>query len=168
MDAGNMKENYKKTNGTNMRSYAWLLVVFLCFKVDAQQKLLTVAEIQSAFVNNAIQLQELRSLLYNVNSSVYIVDDEIKTYGTAPKIVYAHLKSISRVNDIKSGLDTVQLLQIDLTKEQILGKIEDSVFGKLPNLKYIYYLVTSDQQNELLSKVSTSNYTTFYEVITRR
>lgn len=91
--------------------------------------------------NPAINVQRIRSLVTEVQSSTYFYEGVVKTYGDVPTNLFTDFSSLSQLNNSISLKQNIEIVTIRInTSSELNSTIDLSIFSNFPNLKYIYIL----------------------------
>ena len=117
---------------------------------------------------NNISGTPAESLLKNVQHAVYVMDGQVKTYGTNPVCLYTDAVSMNamQLSAIQAG--NIEMVTINVKASDLASGIDLAVFSGLPNLKYIYILSDKDATADaIIGSIQNNNpaYRVFYEIV---
>lgn len=117
--------------------------------------------------SNSTESNHVKSLLYNLQESVYINDASIKTYGSNPKNLYSNLKNINFIDDVQINKKNIEIIIIKINEASELNtRLDMSKFSNYTNLKYLY-IVSTVQLNEQTLKPIFNSSLSSYKVLYR-
>lgn len=93
--------------------------------------------------NSAINVERLRSLVTEVQSSTYFYEGTVKTYGEAPTSLFTDFSSINQLNSSISLKQNIEIVTVRINSASELNSTIDlAVFSNFPNLRYIYFITS--------------------------
>jgi hypothetical protein len=122
---------------------------------------------QSAVV--LLNIQNVKSLIYNTQPSIYYFSGVEKTYGEKPKNLFTDLYSLNNLNSAISLKNNIEIIIIKLENaNQLNSTINLELFSSFKNLKYIYILSSFNTNAEAIANMivgSNEKYSVFYNVV---
>jgi hypothetical protein len=90
---------------------------------------------------SSINVERLKALVTQVQSSTYYYEGVVKTYGTAPTNLFTDLGSINQLNNSITQKENIEIVTLRInTASELNSTIDLSAFSNFPNLKYIYFI----------------------------
>jgi hypothetical protein len=136
----------KKCNFKNMVLFFFLFVSLSGFSQqniqisERNEFLITLTNGNSKSVYNKIV-----DLMDGVQSSIYLNDNLVKTYGKIPVCLYSDVASLVSVANLNLDVSTIEMVTIKINKPSELSSTLDfTTFSKYKNLKYIYIRLNFD------------------------
>jgi hypothetical protein len=160
----NLKFNEKFESIFNFKFYKFFLITSLILLISINMNAQNVVELNKHFYQSRpsinLSLSEdnkhLKSLIYELNSSVIIKKGILNTFSNAPFLtVDIEANSISKLNELNPLFREVELIIIRINNPEDLSIIVDTAnLTQFPKLRYIYFLCsfncTSGQINNLI------------------
>ncbi|HNP32320.1 MAG TPA: hypothetical protein PKN96_03415 [Flavobacterium sp.] len=105
----------------------------------------------SARMSNAgtMNVERLKVLVDQVQSSVYYYSGEAKTYGDVPTNLYTDIGSLGQLNNSITSKQSIEIVTINInTASEVNSTIDLAAFSNFPNLKYIYFVSSQNTTSE--------------------
>jgi hypothetical protein len=166
----------------SMKKQVILLILFVLFctsimaQVSKENSPVTVTDVNSyigatnrfASASASIDAQNLKSLLTNVQPSIYYYGGDLKTYGEKPKNIFTDLTSFSMLNRVIEQKNNIEIIEIRIDNAAQLNQSVDlNLLSSFKNLKYICFIsniaVTSDAIAKLIAN-NNEKYSIFYKI----
>ena len=94
------------------------------------------------------------SLLNNINSSIYLINGEVKIYGDVPTCMYVDIPSMPLASNPDLAVDQIEIVTIKISKPSELNvPIDLSFICNYKKIKYIYIKLNFDIKSEKSIKV---------------
>lgn len=107
------------------------------------------ATARQASSDAAINVERLRNLISEVQSSVYFFEGVVKTYGEQPTNLFTDLSSLNQVNNAITQKQNVEIVTVRIkTASELNSTIDLAAFNNFPNLKYIYFISSLNTTSE--------------------
>lgn len=107
----------------------------------------------------------LKNLVYEVQSSVYFYDNEVKTYGSSPVSVFTDFNGFIRLPQANFQKATIELITVRIDNpSQIISTLNLSSLSGFTKLKYVYILTTFPYTLQQISQVVASSGTNYIVV----
>lgn len=117
---------------------------------------------------NSLNVQNVKSLIYNTQPSIYYFSDVEKIFGEKPKNLFTNFNSLNNLNTAISLKNNIEIVTIKLeNKNQLNSTFNLELFSSFKNLKYIYILSTFDTNAQAISNMIigiNEKYSVFYNV----
>jgi hypothetical protein len=111
----------------------------------------------------------IESLTKDVQPSIYVSSQDVKTYGDKPTCLFIDIKSLNTVNLSNLLINDIEIITIKINNTQDLSSMIDlSKFSNFPKLKYIYILSTvKSPKDEIIRLIKNNNpkYDVFYNIL---
>ena len=102
--------------------------------------------------SGTVNVNRLRDLLTQVQSSTYYFEGNVKTYGDVPTNLFTDLRSLNQVNNSIALKQNIEIATITINSiNELNSTIDLSVFSNFPNLKYIYFISYVNTTSETIS-----------------
>lgn len=147
----------------NKFSFAILLILLLSFSGFSQpnQRLQIVEKnnffsaLRTSSTTTTLFYNSVVSLFKDVNSSIYLSNNQVTTIGTKPLCMFTDVTSLSIANNPSLLVNDVKLVTIKIDDPaQLNGPINLSAVSRYTNVKYIYFKVSFDfQLSQLMSRL---------------
>lgn len=115
-----------------------------------------------------LNIQNVKSLIYNTQPSIYYFSGVEKTYGEKPKNLFTDLNSLNNLNSAISLKNNIEIIIIKLENtNQLNSTINLESFSSFKNLKYIYIISSFDTTAQAIANMiegSNDQYSVFYNV----
>jgi hypothetical protein len=115
-----------------------------------------------------LNIQNVKSLIYNTQPSIYYFSGVEKTYGEKPKNLFTDLNSLNNLNSAISLKNNIEIIIIKLENtNQLNSTINLEFFSSFKNLKYIYIISSFDTTAQAIANMiegSNDQYSVFYNV----
>ena len=83
----------------------------------------------------------VENLINEIQQSVYVEFDGVKTYGIKPVSLFVNVKNISKINDPEIKKENIEIINIRInTFDDLKTDIDLSKISNFKNLKYIYII----------------------------
>ncbi len=145
----NIKE-FQKNNFSDMikiKSFALFFLFLLTGLTFAQVKKNATIIQYDEFVNASrietknIKPLRVETLIKDIQSSIYIEFDGVKTYGLKPVSVFTSAKNILNIRKFDIKKENIEILNIRINNfDDLKSNIDLSVFSDFKKLKYIYII----------------------------
>lgn len=107
------------------------------------------ATARQASSDAALNVERLRSLISEVQSSMYFFEGVVKTYGEQPTNLFTDLSSLNQVNNSVTQKQNVEIVTVRIkTASELNSTIDLAAFTNFPNLKYIYFISSLNTTSE--------------------
>ncbi|MGL2963686.1 hypothetical protein ACSVH2_07695 [Flavobacterium sp. RSB2_4_14] len=117
---------------------------------------------------NSLNVQNVKSLIYNTQPSIYYFSGVEKVYGEKPKNLFTDLNSLSNLNNAISLKNNIEIITIKLENaNQLNSSINLELFSSFKNLKYIYIVSSFDTNAQAIANMIVGineQYSVFYNV----
>lgn len=91
--------------------------------------------------------KNVQSLLTQHAEAVYISGQEIKTYGTHPKMILLNLSDVNQLTSTEIVANHIELIQFAISpSEDLNASIDFLLLSRFKNLKYLHFSVQNEQQ----------------------
>jgi len=159
-----------------------LMLVFVCSSgfaqgTRAQSGAIVVTELNSLLSTNGttvratatngttVNVQRLRDLLTQVQSSIYYYDGQAKTYGDVPTNLYLDLSSLNQIDSAITMKRNIEIATITINNASELNSTIDlRAFSNFPNLNYIYFISNVTTTSDVISR-QLVNYDTRFNIL---
>jgi len=148
-----------------LNSYAAIVGVVLMFSIsngfsqESKEKLAILEKnvflksLNNDFSKSTSAYNHVIGLLQNVNESIYLTNNQIKTYGQNPICMFTDVPSIPLVSTPGLLVNNIELVTINISNpSDIKMPIDLSSICILKNLKYIHIKLNFDIESEKLIK----------------
>lgn len=99
--------------------------------------------------SGSMNIQRLKVLIDQVQSSSYFYEGVVKTYGDAPTNLYTDIASLRHVDNSITLKQNVEIVTIVInTASELNSTIDLAAFSNFPNLKYIYFISNVNTTSE--------------------
>jgi hypothetical protein len=148
-----------------------LMLVFVCSSgfaqsARAQSGAIVVTELNSILSTNGtvsarasstnagnVNVQRLRDLLTQVQSSIYYYDGEAKTYGDTPTNLFMDFSSLNQINSAITMKRNIEIVIITINNvSELNSTIDLAAFSNFPNLKYIYFISNVSTTSDVIAR----------------
>lgn len=158
-----------------------LVFTFFCTAVSAQNgntvtpKIIEVksyiSSLKAAEQNMNLSFSNannVESLVYNLQPSIYFLSGETKTYGEKPKNLYTDIISLNSIANADLQKNNIEIVIVKINNANDLNsKIDLAVFSDFYKLKYIYIIsgiTTTEQSIEKMFYNYDEQYSLFYKI----
>ena len=160
-----------------------LMLVFVCSSgfaqsARAQNGAIVVTELNSLLSPNGtvsarasstnagnVNVQRLRDLLTQVQSSIYYYDREVKTYGDVPTNLFMDLSSLNQIDSAITMKRNIEIATITINSvSELNSAIDLGAFSNFPNLKYIYFISNVSTTSDAIAR-QLVNYDTRFNIL---
>ena len=123
-----------------------ILTIFINFNSFSQSNQ-KMRIIEKSIFFNSLQsanpaTNTLISLFKDVNSSVYLTNSQVNTYGVKPIAMFTDIPSLAIANRPNLLVNDIEIVTIKIsTPSELLAPIDLSVVSKYKKVKYIYFRV---------------------------
>jgi len=128
---------------------------------------LQAKSIESANVSFS-NAKNVQSLLTHHAEAIYISGQEIKTYGTHPKMILLSLSDISQLGSTELAANHIELIQFTISATDDLNtSVDFQLLARFKNLKYLHFSIQNEQQvPQLNARLANENvpYTFLYSI----
>lgn len=118
--------------------------------------------------NGFSNADNIESLLYKVQPSVYYYSGTVKTYGAKPRDLFTDFQSLSGLNNPTIQKNNIELVTIRINNaSELSATIDFSVFSDYKNLKYVYIISNADTTSQNITRMVGSyseKYSVFYKI----
>ena len=137
-------------------SKTFLLIIFNLFSIAiySQEKKINTLVQYDEFVSNSksenrnLKSLRIENLINNIQPSIYVESDGLKTYGLKPVSLFTSVKNLSKTKNISSNKENIEIVNIRInTFDDLNSDIDLSKFNGFKKLKYIY-IVSDIKCNE--------------------
>ena len=135
--------------------------------VSATEYYAQTKSIESANVSFS-NAKNVQSLLSQHAEAIYISGQDIKTYGTHPKMILLNLSDVNQLTSTELVANHIELIQFAIsTTEDLHASIDFQLLTRFKNLKYLHFSIQNEHQvpqlNALLANESLP-YTLLYTI----
>ena len=153
-----------------------LLFLFFSGQLLAQSTPVKIMEFNS-FLNSVNENQKsstnvegkhIEDLIINSQSSVYLSEGQVKTYGDNPSNLYTDVASLAAIKNSSILKNNIEIVVIKINnKSNLNSRIDLSLFSDFSNLKYIYVssgINVTEQEITKMIQNYTEKYSIFYKI----
>ncbi|WP_395064062.1 hypothetical protein [Flavobacterium sp.] len=127
-----------------------LLMIFLSINSFSQSNQRPTVLMRENFLtslrsntNNSTSYDTALSLMDGVQSSIYLTNNQVKTFGTKPLCMYSDIGSLGLANSSGLRVNFIEMVTIKIdSPSQLNSPINLSVVSSYKNVKYIYFRVS--------------------------
>ena len=102
---------------------------------------------------SASSYNHVNSLLNDINSSIYLMNGEVNTYGKSPVCMFSDIQSIHLASNPDLAVDEIEMVTIKISKASDLKMpIDLSFICNYKKVKYIYIKLNFDIESDQLIK----------------
>lgn len=115
-----------------------------------------------------LNIQNVKSLIYDAQPSTYYFSGVEKIYGEKPKNLFTDLNSLNNLNSAITLKNNIEIIIIKLENaNQLNSTINLELFSSFKNLKYIYIISSFDTTAQAITNMivgRNEKYSVFYKV----
>lgn len=114
-----------------------------------------LTSLRTSSTTTPILYNSVVSLFKDVNSSIYLSNNQVNTIGAIPLCMFTDVTSLSIANNPSLLVNDIELVTIKIDNPSSLNSsINLSVVSRYKNVKYIYFKVSFDfQLSQLMSQI---------------
>ncbi|MCF6133485.1 hypothetical protein [Flavobacterium wongokense] len=102
--------------------------------------------------SSQINVERLKALVTQVQSSTYYYEGVVKTYGAAPTNLFTDLSALNQLNNAITQKDNIEIVTLRInTASELNSTIDLAAFSNFPNLKYIYFITKLNTTSEAIA-----------------
>lgn len=141
-----------KISATYKKSCIIILILFITsFNSFSQsnrsftifQRSVYLQSLRTASARNSSSYDKVLDLMDGVQSSIYLTNNQIKTFGAKPVCMYTDLATLGLANNSNLLTSDIEMVTIKLDKPTDLNSpIDLSVVSRYKKVKYIYFRVS--------------------------
>ena len=120
--------------------------------------------------NNGGEAAKVLSLANDANSSVYLMNNTMNTYGNRPECLFTDVNSFGMITNGSVPMSNVKMVIIKINRQSDLNaKLELSILDNFPSVKYVYILSSVSCTETAVKQVvknssSESTFNVFYKI----
>lgn len=120
--------------------------------------------------NNGGEAAKVLSLANDANSSVYLMNNTMNTYGSRPECLFTDVNSFGMITNGSVPMSNVKMIIIKIDRQSDLNaKLELSILDNFPSVKYVYILSSVNCTETAVKQVvknssSESTFNVFYKI----
>ncbi len=169
-------QEFQKNNLPEMIKTKSTSLIILClltaFSFAQNKKIATIIQYDE-FVNASkvetknFKPLRIESLINEIQSSVYLEFDGVKTYGLKPVSVFTSVKNIQNVKKYDIKKENIEILNIRINNfDDLKSNIDLSIFSDFKKLKYIYIISDIKCNNTDVESIvkNIGNYIVLYKI----
>jgi hypothetical protein len=112
------------------------------------------------------ELARVISLMDDVQSSIYLMDNTVNVYGTNPQCIYADVNSIGLLANSNLDVSAVEMVHIKINSPNDYNtQIDLNYLSNLPSIRFIYFVVSFDSTELQVRDFIGTNYNTNCKVV---
>lgn len=170
-----------------MRNKLLLLLFFLLYYTGTSAQSMNISGDQNVTVNEfksyisrhkvssslsspsqALDAQNLEELTSKVQSSVYIKNGQLNSYGQKPRNIFTDTSSLNQVDNLVSAKNDIEIIIIKINSiDDLRTKINLAPLNSFKKLKYLYVVSSIDITAQDIAKMITNyndKYSIFYKI----
>lgn len=139
------KCNQKKMN--KIQTLLFIILNILPILIFGQEKKIATIIKYDEYVNTSKEILKsnkplrIESLINEIQSSVYLELDGVKTYGLKPVSLFTSVKNITKINNPDIKKDNIEIINIRInTFDDLKSDVNLKVFSDFKKLKYVYII----------------------------
>lgn len=152
-----------------------LIFVLLSFENSAAQENNNVNDIKevNTFLTklkstSSSDYEKLNNLIYGSNSTVYVKNNTLKTFGENYTVLNLDAASFNFIKNNSIPSNFIEIIRINIKKSSDINqKIDLSAFSEFPNLKYIYIISEINITKQNITNMilnNNENYSIIYQI----
>jgi hypothetical protein len=148
MNQNNLKSLKTISNGIIKTNILVLMLLNLfSFVAFSQEKKINTIIQYDEFItltkseNKKIKLLRIENLINQIQPSIYVESDGVKTYGSQPVSLFTSVKNIPKTKNISTNKENIEIVNIRInTFDDLSSYIDLSMLKGFKKLKYVYII----------------------------
>jgi hypothetical protein len=112
------------------------------------------------------ELARVISLMDDVQSSIYLMDNTVNVYGTNPQCIYADVNTIGLLANSNLDVSAVEMVHIKINSPNDFNTVIDlNYLSNLPSIRFIYLVVSFDCTELQIADYIGTNYNSNCKIV---